>query len=547
MISNRMITNLFPVKTVDLKRWLPSQEDPVTKPSVPNPGIVDGTSLPRKPVSLRRSAAERHSRDPLASQVRDRLLTEPAVALRLGSRGPKVVELQRTLNEHGAKPPLALDGEFGPATSSAVKSFQRARGLEVDGVVGPKTQKALGAPEPTKAAPPPDPTPPVVSGPKAKPEVSGPKAKPEVSGPKQTRPARRPEVVSNSTGAYFRKVETHGPKFSNSTGIHGTGTVPTVQVSTDPKDPRYHTPKPGEGAWTEGPMDRPSVYLGGHFGPSKGGTEVDAGLSYSRVYAGGEPTLTDAPNTKAALDKNHQWIKSGSRYVNVATGAPADPETAKGLVPNFAMRPFSRVTSSSTGYKDTWRTQEKGTDKDVYFYPGERFDMSTRLAVPPETREITFDDKGQEIVNPKDGQGKRRTFQKVVTTVKSLDPDRPNNTSELVAWVPVDDARGPKSFKRVNSIDQFRLAGPADVRANPELKEGYRVGNEKGTVLPTTATATGGAWERVEVESPRGPVALTRENGARVVAGADTSDDYSRTFQIGGENDHGGEIIDVDP
>ena len=64
-----------------------------------------------------------------------------------------VTELQQLLNKHGAH--LAVDGDFGPATLGAVKSYQSSHGLSVDGIVGPLTKASL---EGGGSTPPPPPT-----------------------------------------------------------------------------------------------------------------------------------------------------------------------------------------------------------------------------------------------------------------------------------------------------------------------------------------------------------------------------------------------------
>jgi len=63
--------------------------------------------------------------------------------LKKGSSGPEVVKLQKRLEELGFTPGV-IDGVFGPATEVAVKAFQNSKGLAVDGIAGPLTQRALG-------------------------------------------------------------------------------------------------------------------------------------------------------------------------------------------------------------------------------------------------------------------------------------------------------------------------------------------------------------------------------------------------------------------
>lgn len=72
---------------------------------------------------------------------------ESHTTLRRGSKGNEVKELQNILNELGYKDnsgeKLAVDGSFGRRTEEAVKRFQSANNLEVDGICGQKTWAKL--------------------------------------------------------------------------------------------------------------------------------------------------------------------------------------------------------------------------------------------------------------------------------------------------------------------------------------------------------------------------------------------------------------------
>lgn len=64
--------------------------------------------------------------------------------LKLTSKGQAVTNLQLMLNAKGYSCGTA-DGIFGTNTETAVKNFQRAKGLSVDGIVGNDTKAALWA------------------------------------------------------------------------------------------------------------------------------------------------------------------------------------------------------------------------------------------------------------------------------------------------------------------------------------------------------------------------------------------------------------------
>ena len=68
--------------------------------------------------------------------------------IRRGARGQHVREIQVILNRIGFGP-LAEDAIYGRGCESAIRLFQKAEGLGVDGIIGPNTMAALrGEPTP---------------------------------------------------------------------------------------------------------------------------------------------------------------------------------------------------------------------------------------------------------------------------------------------------------------------------------------------------------------------------------------------------------------
>ncbi|MDQ3850904.1 MAG: peptidoglycan-binding protein [Actinomycetota bacterium] len=65
--------------------------------------------------------------------------------IRKGSRGNAVKKAQRALRARGYEPG-SIDGIFGARTERAVRFYQGDRGLDVDGIIGPRTWARLAPP-----------------------------------------------------------------------------------------------------------------------------------------------------------------------------------------------------------------------------------------------------------------------------------------------------------------------------------------------------------------------------------------------------------------
>lgn len=61
-----------------------------------------------------------------------------------GSQGEAVKVIQQEINDYFNSLRIDVDGDFGSKTEKAVKIYQKLNDLEIDGIVGPQTQKILG-------------------------------------------------------------------------------------------------------------------------------------------------------------------------------------------------------------------------------------------------------------------------------------------------------------------------------------------------------------------------------------------------------------------
>ena len=309
-------------------------------------------------------------------------------------------------------------------------------------------------------------------------------------------------------GAYYRKVTSAAS--SDWKGIQLEGVLP--QVNLDPARATYNGDKNDlQADPTAGPLDRPSVYTGGH---GDGNREVDCGLSWDRVWnAPKQGSFTDKTRASDDRDPSKRYFedtRNGQPVVLDGTGAVRAEGQAQVTTfladkqMDFAFRPFIR---DSQGH---WITpQPPGSANDRYFYPGEDIKM-TLTSVDATHLQLEVDLVGSDY-----------SYKQVFAQ----------------------DGFGPgtqPSFKRVNSIDQFRLV------TGPDGKPA-RKGNEGRSVIPTSTVLSDADWNKASM--------LTREGGQvpmvgqqfTEVAGSDVFSHYDQIFKVSPTTSQGGEEITIDP
>ena len=76
------------------------------------------------------------SEKPVAATKPNAKTKTASAALKKGSKGPQVKEIQKALG-------LKVDGQFGPGTEKAVKDFQKSKSINPNGIVDANTLKAI--------------------------------------------------------------------------------------------------------------------------------------------------------------------------------------------------------------------------------------------------------------------------------------------------------------------------------------------------------------------------------------------------------------------
>lgn len=109
-------------------------------------GPAIAAATPAQPQSALQAKTIDLDQTPVEAPTHDLPPPEQRRMIRKGSQGKEVSYAQERLNAHGAAPPLAVDGIFGPLTQQATVDYQTSHGLAVDSIIGPRTWASLDGP-----------------------------------------------------------------------------------------------------------------------------------------------------------------------------------------------------------------------------------------------------------------------------------------------------------------------------------------------------------------------------------------------------------------
>lgn len=320
------------------------------------------------------------------------------------------------------------------------------------------------------------------------------------------------------TGAYFRKVSSGQSPFNS--GVKGKGTLPLLEFDPDRFFVHGEPGKRNYEHFQTGPLDRPSVYVGGNV---QSAAELDVGLVWDRVYdTAGLATYTFKGNftdggditkrlvrKRSAQDHQTQILVSGDGEVHATGKIEIDALLFNGdIVPNYGFRPYWRTIHQQ---QNTWHNppiiRTGSQPLNVYLFPGQVFEMSLRVVG---LHQLTFK------VGAPGGEVCQVTFPQ----------DRFGEGAS-------------QSFKRVNSIDQFRLV----------YSDGawVRKGNEREIVIPTLTTAKAAEWEFFNLIRSDGTEIPFAGQNFTEVRGGDTHSRYADIFKISNQNAQGRETLSITP
>lgn len=169
----------------------------------------------------------------------------------------------------------------------------------------------------------------------------------------------------------------------------------------------------------------------------------------------------------------------------------------------FAYRPYWRTS------KGGWSNPDKGASDNIYLRPGDRFALTLR-ALPDGSARLSVRRAGD------DGASAGWQF-------------------AVPGLLGADGALKPLSFKRIHSIDQFRL------------ENGLRRGNEGRPALPTRTTLHNGRWEGAHLLKSDGTRAAFSGSLATPARGQDAASRYGKIFPAAGIGKSGSEEMRILP